>query len=286
MIAHVAAAGEDRGRVVLRLDALSAISPLALDAGLSVARAFGSEMESLFVEDRQLFDLAAFPFIRETTPTGGATRSIRQDDIERDVRALGRSLHAHVAKAAESAGVQLRTRTVRDEPMPALAAACAENGPWNVIALAAPIEDEKLAEVTDIFAHVGDMTGVVVVGRHACRRPGPVLVAVEDAARLQPMLRAAARLASIAGGEIRLILIGDDVESVGRMEAEARMALPDAGARIEAVQLASDGQTATRMLLASAASFVVAVFGGAAVPEDGSGTPLLANLECPLMLVR
>ena len=59
MIAHVAAAGEDKGRVVLRLGAGVPASDIALEAAVAVARAFQSEIESLFIEDRQLFELAS-----------------------------------------------------------------------------------------------------------------------------------------------------------------------------------------------------------------------------------
>ncbi len=298
MIAHVAAAGEDRGRVVLRLDPLSPVSAMALDAGLRVAQAFGSEMESLFVEDRQLFDLAAFPFVCETTASGTATRALSLADVDRDVRALGRSLHARVASAAQAAGVQLRMRTVRDEPMRALAEACAANGPWNVIALAAPVTARTMADVAALFDGVTDTTGIVLVGTAARRRPGPVVVAVEDAARLQPMLRAATRLAAAAGSDIRLVLIETDADRVAWMEAEARRGLAGGEARIAAVQLASEGTSARRMLLTSGASFVIAVFGGALVPVDGvtggavTGAgdthqpPLVSVLDCPLLLVR
>ena len=50
MIAHVAQTGEDRGRVVLQLGSAHP-SAIALEAAVRVARAFQSEIESLFVED-------------------------------------------------------------------------------------------------------------------------------------------------------------------------------------------------------------------------------------------
>ena len=53
MIAHVAQAGEDRGRVVLHLQS-GHPSAIALEAAVRIARAFQSEIESLFVEDEQL----------------------------------------------------------------------------------------------------------------------------------------------------------------------------------------------------------------------------------------
>ena len=55
MIAHVAQAGEDRGRVVLHLRSANP-SAIALEAAVRIARAFQSEIESLFVQDEQLMD--------------------------------------------------------------------------------------------------------------------------------------------------------------------------------------------------------------------------------------
>ena len=69
MIAHVAEMGEDRGRVVLHLRS-GRPSTVALEAAVRVARAFGSEIESLFVEDEQLFDCAAYGFVREVSLSG------------------------------------------------------------------------------------------------------------------------------------------------------------------------------------------------------------------------
>ena len=57
MIAHVAQTGEDRGRVVLQLRS-GRPSAIALQAAVRVAQAFNSEIESLFVQDQQLLDLA------------------------------------------------------------------------------------------------------------------------------------------------------------------------------------------------------------------------------------
>ncbi len=70
MIAHVAETGEDRGRVVLHLRVGAIRAPIALEAAVRVARAFGSDLESMFVEDEQLFDCAAYGFVREVSFSG------------------------------------------------------------------------------------------------------------------------------------------------------------------------------------------------------------------------
>ena len=86
MIAHVAQTGEDRGRVVLHLRS-GHPSTLAVEAALRVARAFGSDLESLFVEDEQLFDCAAYGFVHEVSLSGRESRAISLDGMMRAVGA-------------------------------------------------------------------------------------------------------------------------------------------------------------------------------------------------------
>ena len=69
MIAHVAQSGEDRGRVVIQFRS-GQPSAVAMQAAVHVARAFGSDLEGLFVEDTQLFDCAAYGFVREVSLSG------------------------------------------------------------------------------------------------------------------------------------------------------------------------------------------------------------------------
>lgn len=287
MILHVAEAGEDRGRVVLRAGPLKPVSEAALQAAVLVAQAFGSDMESLFIEDTQLFDLAGFSFVRETSLSGLSTRRISVPDLERDVRAIARTLHRRVTEVAAAAKVRVRTRSMRDDPVRALGLACAEAGPWNVIALAETAAATCGPELREVFDHVADSTGVVLSGPKSRNEPGPVVAAVDEIDRLQPMMRAASRLAAVSGGEVRLVLVGPDEETLVWMEGQARLALAHTeGVRVDGVRLAIDGPAAVNMLRAAPASFVIARFGGLVVPDEDAIAPLTTTLECPLFLVR
>ena len=84
MIAHVAEAGEDRGRVVLRLDPAVRPSRAALEAAVRVAQAFQSEIESLVVADQQLFEIAAFPFACQISRSG-KVQPLSADALQRDI---------------------------------------------------------------------------------------------------------------------------------------------------------------------------------------------------------
>jgi hypothetical protein len=82
MIAHVAQIGEDSGRVVVQLGSAHP-STIALEAAVRIAQAFHSEIESVFVEDSQLFDCAAYSFVREEIQRGTAAERDCGHGVER-----------------------------------------------------------------------------------------------------------------------------------------------------------------------------------------------------------
>ena len=288
MIAHVAEAGEDRGRVVLRLGSSGCISEIALEAAMRVAQAFQSEIESVFVEDRQLFDMARFPFAREISLSGQRTRALSQGEIEHDIQMQAAALQRKVLAIARSCEVPARTRIVRDEPVRALAIACAESGPWNVVTLAEPFTERDATELSELFDAVAGTTGFVVAGPKARHTKGDVVAVVEDVERVPPMLRAAERIAATTGGAARLLLIDDNAERLEWMEGQVRLALGQRTAiNLETVNMSrrSMGSVA-EMLRRSRAGFVIARFRGRFVSGDGGLAHLAAMLEGPLFLVR
>ena len=288
MIAHVAAAGEGRGRVVLWLGSSSQASAPAIDAAMLLARAYQSEVESLFVEDRQLFDLAEFPFARALDSDGESWRPLPRESLERDMHFLGAALQRQVADAARRNDIPFSSRVVRDDPLSAVASACAENGPWNVVAIAEPFgagDEKRLAEV---FARVLDTTGVVIAGPLARRTQGPVVAAVEQFERLGPMLKAAERLATVTGGDVKLMLIGSRPDELAWLEGEVRLLFGDnGGPQIETVLAATaDVVPVAEAVRRHKGAFLLAQYGGQVVSAETSLRPLSSALECPLLLVR
>jgi hypothetical protein len=287
MIAHVAAAGEQRGCVVVWLPTAGRASPPAIEAAMQLARAFGSEVESLFVEDKQLFDLAQFPFARQLA-SGEGWRSITAPDLERELHFVGAVLQRQVAEAAKRLDIPCRARTVRDNPIGALAKACAENGPWNVVAIAepfAPGDDKRLREV---FANVSDTTGVLVAGAAARNLAGPVVAAVERFERLVPMVRAAERLARTAEVEVRLMLVGNRPADLSEIEGRTRLLLGESGGPALDTVLAARGDVdaIAAAVRRHKAGLVLAQYGGVVVSGEDSPRSLADALPCPLLVVR
>jgi hypothetical protein len=287
MIAHVAQSGEDRGRVVIQIRSRHP-STVAMRAAVQIARAFGSDLESLFVEDEQLFDCAAYGFVREISLSGRETRALSLDTMMRDLHLTAQGTRRQLEALAKEADVPLRCRVVRDEPLRALTVACAETGPWNVVALGEPFAAGNGAMLKQMLAEVSGTTGIVTVGPRARRVFGPVIVAVEDIAELPDMLRTAERVAAVDASEVVLLLVGAGADELERMEGEARLVVEDReGVRIERAPVVRGGDAAMAETLRKlGGGMVICRFGGLVVSDEGDLRPLAAALECPLFLVR
>lgn len=289
MLGHVASAREASGRVVLRLGCGEAAADTALEAAVRIAEAFESEIEGLFVEDRQLLDITAYPFSKEIPLTGLGCRELAPDDIEREFRSAFHAAQRRLAALAKRTGARAYTTTVRDDPISALARACARAGPWNVVVLGEAFRPHDGRLLGHILEQVRDATGLVAVGPKTKRVSGRVVVAIEDTDRLTGMVRTAERLSKSGAGphQVIVLLIGDDAEQVAWMEGQARLMLAD-GPRVD-IQAAAPahGEPASvaESIRQTAPGFLMAQHDGLTVPA-GNMRALASVLECPLFLVR
>jgi hypothetical protein len=288
MIAHVAQAGEHRGRVVLWLGAVGEPQDTAVDAALHLARAFDSEVESIFIEDRQLYDMAALPFAREISLSGRKSRSLSTSRLEGEMQTLASALQRRVIARARAAEVKTAVRVMREEPMAALAKACAENGPWNVVTVGTPLTRGGPQSLAALFRSVDATTGIVVAGPEARRTTGPVVAIVEDLERAAPMLRAAQRIAAATEGEVQLWLVDHDAGQLAWMDGQMRLLVgPVADVTLRTVDLSvHQPHQVAAMLRREGAGFVIAQFGGRMAARDADAALLTEILEGPLFLVR
>ena len=288
---HVAEAGEDRGRVVLQLGSGNAC-PVALDAAVWLARAFQAEIESLFVESEQLIELASHPFAREISRSGRPLHPLSSAAIERHFRFASAAFHDQIEARARAAEVPWRQRVVRGETVSALAAACAESGPWNVIALAEPFNAPDAPSLKRLLDLVAGTTGLLLVGPEACRLSGPIVLALEHAEGLPVMLAAAERLSAVHEAAAAVCLIASDDLGLAELEAQTRLVLAERPqtlplvAIVPAVVLRGSSAAVAEALRRLRPGLVIGQLGGIAVPHDGDLRPLAACLECPLLLVR
>ncbi len=287
MIAHVAETGENHGRVVLQMGSARP-SAVALEAAVRIARAFQSEIESIFVEDRQLFDCAGYAFVREVSLTGRQSRAVSAAEMTRDLRLAAQAARRQLEALARRAEVPLRSRVVRDEPLRALSIACAESGPWNVVALAEPFAGSNAHLLKQLLLEISGATGLVVVGPKARRVTGPAVIAVEDVERMPGLLKAAERLAAVDGSMITALLVAADEDRLAQMEGQARLLVrAREDVRIESAAAARGmSGVVAEALRRLKGGIVICEFGGLVVPDEGDLKPLASVLECPLFLVR
>lgn len=294
MIAHVAAAGEGRGRVVLQLASSGRINEAAIDAALHLATAFQAEVEALFVADPQLFALAQFSFAREIAFSGRASRALSESDVEADLAHLASAMQRRVSDAARALGVPCIGRMSRGELVGALTVACAEPGPWNAVVLSVQPCEVSPDLVAQILSEVGGTTGVVIAGSHAGLKavagtdPGPVAAVVEDLDDLPALLRSAAPLSPGAPAGVRLVMLAASDEHLSWMDGQARLALGEAAEDVIVPLVMTDNGAASAIaaLNSLAPRLVVAriarPFGGGLASDP----QLLDRLSAPLLLLR
>ena len=288
MIAHVAQAGEDKGRVVVRLGAFAPSSPAAITAAVHVAKAFQSEIEGLFIEDPELAAAAALGSIREIACAGAARRTLSPAGIARDTGFFALAVQRQLAQAVSNAGITLSAQNVRDELVAALQAACSERGPWNIIVFAEPLTPGRASDgLTAAFEKVWGTTGYVAAAPNAAWRKGPIVVAVEDTDRLAGMVRAAERLAAVAGDEVWLMPVGEDDIALDWLESEIRLTLGETPVLkiMPRPEHAGCQQVSLATLTRCTPRMVVARYGGVMLPAKKLALAL-ADAGCPCFLVH
>lgn len=288
MIAHVAEASENRGRVVVRLGDFAMSSTSAIAAAIHVAVAFRSEIEGLFIEDPGLFAACAHGSLREVRPGGSGPAKLTASALGRDVEHFAIAVQRELSVAATASSVKFSAHVVRDETIPALQAACAQRGPWNIIVFAEPIVGAEKSELLSAaVSQVWGTTGYIATGAQCAWRPGPIVVALEDIDHLTGMVRAAERMAAVAGDPVYLLPVGGDEIALDWLEGEIRLTLGEA---TNLTILPRPAHAGSSLVLRSAIAqtkprIIIARHGGILLPIDGAARPL-ADLGCPVFLVH
>lgn len=263
-------------------------SASAISAAVNLAQAFGSEIESLFIEDQALFDATAISCAREIVAVGRGVRPLSADVLARDLALAATAMHREVAAAATAGEILIVCNVVRDSPIDALAQACAINGPWNVVAMAHPEATIRRYGMANLFATIDGTTGFVLAGLRARPGHGPVVAMIEEVERVAPMLRAAERLAAISRSDTALLVVSSDRDERHFMEGQVRLALgSNAGDRILGnVDCHAQVEALAAEINGLHAAYVVAQFGADAISGDDDLLTFVRLLHAPLFLVR
>ena len=278
---------QNTGRILLQVRS-NRPSTVALETTVRIAQAFQAEIESLIIEDQQLFELAGFPFAREISLSGRHSRALSVSDVERDARLTVTAIRRRVDAIAGRARVMHHARVVRDEPTHALCAACADsNASWRLVALAEPFGSDSIDTVRQVLASLAGRAGLLLFGPRARRSSGPVVIVLEDVDKLSVLLQMAQSLATGENGQIIVLITDDSVEELQHMEGQVRLILGQTPNVSLAAATATLGEAAviveaTRRLKGS---LILGHSGGLLMPAEGA-LRHLTGLESPLVLVR
>ena len=296
LLIHVAAASESRGRVVLAARS-STPHPVAVDAALTLARAFDAAVEGLLIACPNVVALTGHAFAREVRH-GGRIAPLMPSTVSDHQEADTARARITLSKAAAQAAVVFTSGVVRDGLVEALGKACALQGPWNIMALAEPLQPADAAVLPVLLDDVAGATALVCVGPQASAgKRAPIVVVVEETGRLPHMVRAADRLVltepDARAHTIALLLVGRSRDHTTEIEAHVRRLLPDGVSESDVPVVIADASAphGTTVEVAEAVrrlngGWVIARGGGVAVPANADIAALLGVLRCPLLLVR
>ncbi len=267
--------------VVLQVSA-SGTNPVALQAALRIARALERDFESIFVEDDDLFSLAAMPFAREIS-VSGRSRPLNQEQVARQMRAASSAAHREIERSAREADMPASFAVVRDEPEHAMREASSKA---SILALGEPVTQSGRREVDTLMSCLAGAMGCLLVGSGARRSKGRVVAVIDQPERLNDILKATARFAGSAAREIGFITLGQGMSARRQIEAGIRKLLPaDLDVGVESLSSEDPGFVAAAVQRLGG-GLLIARFGGPLIPRNEVIARLTAQLDCPLLLLR
>lgn len=223
MIAHVAAAAEASGRVLLWLDPDVAVSRRALEAAVLVASAYSADVETVVMDGPSMADLRDIPSAYLSIAGKSKCRSLVVPGAVIDFREqLAERQRREVDRLANKASVAIAHVSAPGDAIDRLSEMCLDRGPWNMVVLGRAPGPELSSLVSAILANVSGATGVVVAGRRDCVASDEVAVIVEDVDRMPSMLRAAQRLA-IGSGRIHVMIAAETAADYREIDHHLRL---------------------------------------------------------------
>ena len=287
MIAHVAEANEDSGRVLFWLEPEALTPPAAIEGATRLAAAFGSEIETLVVDDGSISRAGALPVTRAVVmnqtrgPQSGAI------DASQTLTLLGQSQRRAVEDAASLLGIPCHHTITAGDAIDQLTGLCLMSGPWNVIAMSQEPTTATAATISAIMANVSGATGVVVAARAPCRSRGPIAVVAEDPQRLPSMIRAAIRLRP-KGVQIHVFMASETLTDLAELEAHVRLSVTDQDGLVFETSVPTHAIEGTldEPLRRLKPGYVIARFGGTLLPSPRALARTVALTGAPFLLVR
>jgi nucleotide-binding universal stress UspA family protein len=271
-------------RIVVAVDS-SAHATAALEAAVALAARMHADMEALFVEDIDLFNLAALPFGHEITLATGSPRTFDTAALEEQLRREVSRARRAVEEAARRAQVRSSFRVARGR-IAAEVMAAAGTADLLIMGTAGQGVAFRFRPGRVALAAAENAPRSVLLLREGAVIRGRPLVAYDASPSAEKALDAAARLADATRASVRVLVAEPDQEKATALRERAAARLAAAGIRAEfsdAFELTLD--TMCRTVQETDADVLVIAADNPRLEGEGR-LRLLQRVTCPVLLIR
>jgi nucleotide-binding universal stress UspA family protein len=250
-------------RIAVTLDALQ-VSAQALEQAVRLAQRMGAELEGIFIEDIDLIEIAALPFVRELRPVSRSENDIDLARMEQELRALARRAERLLSEQAERHNVTWSFRIWR--------------GSIDSDLLAADIGADVLA--------LSRLGAALTRSKTAAGKSSAVTVLYSGGDASRRVLDTAIKLASDPQKELIILFHTDDEAEAGRLQEMATRQLQDTAAEAYFIRL-TDGALADLIeIMRQTHTAVLVIERDNKLLQTPSLKHCLDSLNCPLLIVR
>lgn len=247
-------------RVIVSCDN-SPLGTTAIDAAAALARGLDAELKGIFVEDVNLFRMAALPFTRDIASATASASRLQASEIQRAMEQQASAIRKLLAEVAASRSLPWSFQVVRGLPM------------GSVLALMKELD-------VAVFGHAGRFTAraAAPAPRAAAAEQGTVMVVYDGSPAADRALGAAEAL--VQKTHHRLV-----IAMIGKLQRGARAHLEQAHGRALFISLKRRDAEAVQQ---AAGTFAPAMlfWGGIEDEADRATVATLVDaLRCPVVLV-
>jgi len=249
------------------------------------AARLGAELTGLFIEDRNLFRLAALPVARQINLYGATAAALDSSGLEAELKALAGRAEASLASIAGRLGLRWSFRTTRGDPAAEILAAAAAADLLVVsAAVALPGVQSVMRSPLGAAARRTQRPVLLLPPRPSMRRP--LAIARDVSAHTARTLAAAARLGT-ESRELDVLFTAAANELARELEAWASDWLVQRGLRARFHRIGATGlaRLAEAIRLAGGDLLVVSA-DTPPLDEDDGGEAFVARTGRPVLVVR
>lgn len=248
----------------------------ALAAATDIARATEAGLLALFVEERELLDLAGLPFAREVTFPAATARALDPASMARALRARAQAAEARLARSLAGVALEWRFEVVRGSATSAVLEAAGERDLAVISLTAGARVDAGRARTAALQSVRQARRAALLLGPRAVPRAPLVAVLAPGAPARETLAALGALARRYDGADLAVLALPGSAS-----DAELAAAAEALGLRLRMRRLDSTAHLADALREAPAGLLVLA--GGAGIWEIGDA--LVDSAPCPVMVL-